>query len=144
MSTVLVFTGSLLPASETFIAHHAASLRRRRALLVGQHRVDGIRLDPATSLVLALNPLEKLALYFLGRCTRLDQLVAAHDVEILHAHFVDNGMLLARYAARRQIPLLVTLHGADVLRRNLPLKRRLLRAELDGLFADRSLGRAGR
>lgn len=136
MSTVLVFTGSLLPASETFIAHHAASLRRHRALLVGQHKVDGIRLDPATSHLLDLNPLEKIALYFLGRCTKLDRLVAAQGVTILHAHFVDNGMLLARYAARRGIPLLVTLHGADVLRRNLPLKRRLLRALLlRSLFA---------
>lgn len=134
MSTVLVFTGSLLPASETFIAHHAASLRRFRALLVGQHAVAGIRLDPSTSHILSLNPLEKIALYFLGRSAKLDRLVASHDVSVLHAHFVDNGMLLARYALRRRLPLMVTLHGADVLRRaqGIPLKRRLLRGLLLG------------
>ena len=35
----------------------------------------------------------------------------------IHAHFADAGMRIARYARRRNLPLIVTLHGADVLRR---------------------------
>lgn len=129
MPTVLVFTGSLLPTSETFIDQHARSLRRFDSLLVGLKKVAGIATDPAKTRILSLNVVEKLGLYFFGICRPLDKLVEDNEIAILHAHFLDNGILLARYAARKRIPLLVTLHGADVLRNaaGISLRRRLSR-----------------
>jgi colanic acid/amylovoran biosynthesis glycosyltransferase len=129
MQTVLVFTGSLLPPSETFIAQHARSLRRFNSLLVGLKKVAGIVTDASHTRILSLNVLEKVAFYFFGICRKLDQIVEENNVVILHAHFLDNGLLLARYAARKQLPLLVTLHGADVLRNSsgISLRRRVFR-----------------
>jgi glycosyltransferase involved in cell wall biosynthesis len=56
-------------------------------------------------------------LWLLGKSPTLDELVDTREVALIHAHFADAGARLAKYARRRGLPLVVTLHGSDVLRR---------------------------
>jgi glycosyltransferase involved in cell wall biosynthesis len=53
----------------------------------------------------------------MGESQELDRLVKERSITLIHAHFADAGARLARYARRRGLPLIVTLHGSDVLRR---------------------------
>ncbi len=134
VGTILVFTAELLPFSETFVRDHVAHLRRFNAILVGAREVRGL---PTTGLVTAVLPhslWNRVTLWFAGISPAMDRLVKEHGVTAIHAHFSDAGARIVRYAKRRGLPLFVTLHGADVLRRPRRSIRRLvsdlLRAEM--------------
>jgi glycosyltransferase involved in cell wall biosynthesis len=114
--TVLVFAAELLPYSETFVRDHVASLRRG-AVLVGAKAVTGLSTEGLETALLPNSRWSRILLWLTGISPTMDRLVAAHDVKLLHAHFADAGARLAQYARRRGLPLVVTLHGADVLRR---------------------------
>ena len=115
--TVLVFAAELLPFSETFVRDHVASLQRGSAILVGAKRVAGLSTDGLETTLLPNSRWSRILLWMTGRSRSLDRLVEAHDVRLIHAHFADAGARIAAYAVRRGLPLIVTLHGADVLRR---------------------------
>jgi colanic acid/amylovoran biosynthesis glycosyltransferase len=134
VGTILVFTAELLPFSETFVRDHVTHLRRFDAILVGAREVRGL---PTTGLVTSILPhgrWDRMRLWFAGISPAMDRLVKEHGVTAIHAHFADAGARIVRYAKRRGLPLFVTLHGADVLRRPRRSIRRfvsdLLRAEM--------------
>jgi colanic acid/amylovoran biosynthesis glycosyltransferase len=114
---VLVFAAELLPYSETFIRDHVASIRDRNAILVGAKPVAGLSTEGLETALLPNSRWARVLLWFAGISPAMDRIVEAHGIKLIHAHFADAGARLARYAARRKLPLLVTLHGADVLRR---------------------------
>lgn len=114
--TVLVFAAELLPYSETFVRDHVASLRRS-AVLVGAKSVAGLSTEGLETALLPNSRWSRILLWLTGISASMDRLVETHDVQLLHAHFADAGARLAQYARRRGLPLIVTLHGADVLRR---------------------------
>lgn len=114
---VLVYTAELLPYSETFVRDHVASLGGRRAILVGAKAVPGLSTDGLQTALLPNSRWSRMKLWLFGISPELDRLVEQHGVALIHAHFADAGARLARYATRRGLPLVVTLHGADVLRR---------------------------
>ena len=114
---VLVFAADLLPYSETFVRDHVASIRHRDAILVGAKPVAGLSTQGLETALLPNSRWARLLLWFWGISPAMDRIVEAHGIKLIHAHFADAGARLARYAARRKLPLLVTLHGADVLRR---------------------------
>lgn len=116
--TVLVFATELLPYSETFVRDHVASFRHRAAILVGAKPVAGLSTDGLETALLPNSRWSRMLLWFAGISPAMDRLVEAHGVKLIHAHFADAGARIARYAARRGLPLIVTLHGADVLRRS--------------------------
>ena len=115
--TVLVFAAELLPFSETFVRDHVASLRPGSAILVGAKSVAGLSTAGLETALLPNSRWSRLFLWLTGRSRAMDRLVEAHDVRLIHAHFADAGARIAGYATRRGLPLVVTLHGADVLRR---------------------------
>lgn len=115
--SVLVYTAELLPYSETFVRDHVASLKRTNAILVGAKRVAGLSTEGIETALLPNSRRDRILLWLMGISPALDRLVSDHRVELLHAHFADAGARLARYARRRGLPLVVTLHGSDVLRR---------------------------
>jgi glycosyltransferase involved in cell wall biosynthesis len=115
--TVLVFTAELLPFSETFVRDHVASLRHRAAILVGAKPVAGLSTEDLDTALLPNSRWSRILLWLTGKSAAMDRLVEAHDVRLIHAHFADAGARIAAYAARRELPLIVTLHGSDVLRR---------------------------
>ncbi|MBV9527254.1 glycosyltransferase, partial [Sphingomonas sp.] len=113
---VIVFTPVLLPYSETFIRSHVEAFRRYRPVLTGLRRTDGLDLRGLETATIAASTRERLLLYWLGRSAQLDRLVDTQGVKLVHCHFADAGGLLAAYCRRRKIPLIVTIHGSDILR----------------------------
>lgn len=114
--TILVFTAELLPGSQTFIRDHVENFRDFDAVLLGVRRVKGLDLDQISTAVLPPSRVGRLILWVFGWSPFLDRIVLNRDVIAVHAHFADAGMRIARFARRRKLPLIVTLHGADVLR----------------------------
>lgn len=129
--TIVVFSPELLPGSQTFVRDHVQNFRDFEPILIGARRVDGLPLDGLDTAVLPPSRLGRAILWLFGISPFLDRIVANHDVAAIHAHFADAGMRIARYARRRKLPLIVTLHGADVLRRRrAPFPLRLFNAYL--------------
>ena len=114
---VLVYTAELLPYSETFVRDHVASLTRGAAVLVGSKAIAGLSTNEIETELLPNSAWERVLLWFTGRSASLDRLVESRKVVLIHAHFADAGARLAKYARRKGLPLVVTLHGSDVLRR---------------------------
>jgi colanic acid/amylovoran biosynthesis glycosyltransferase len=115
--TVLVYTAELLPYSETFVRDHVASLTRGSAILVGSKAVRGLSTEGIEIELLPNSRWARIALWLFGRSPSLDRLIETRAVVLIHAHFADAGARLAKYARRKGLPLVVTLHGSDVLRR---------------------------
>jgi len=124
--TVVVFSAELLPRSQTFVRDHVQNFRDFDPILLGVRKVDGLPLDGLETVVLPPSRIRRAILWLFGLSPFLDEIVLNRDVVAIHAHFADAGMRIARYARRRKLPLIVTLHGADVLRqRREPLHLRL-------------------
>ena len=115
--TVLVYTAELLPYSETFVRDHVASLVGGSAILVGSRSVAGLSTEGVETELLPNSRWARVHLWVMGKSRALDRLVDTREVALIHAHFADAGARLAKYARRKGLPLVVTLHGSDVLRR---------------------------
>jgi glycosyltransferase involved in cell wall biosynthesis len=113
---LMIFAAELLPVSHTFVRDHVENVRALNTVLVGINRVGGLELDHLETATLPSAKLARLALWLFGYSPFLDRLVRERGVVAIHAHFADGGMRISRYAKRRKLPLIVTLHGADVLR----------------------------
>ena len=122
---VLVFRKDLLPISETFVPAQITGYRRWQVTLAGFQHVPGINVDYLDPAVLfdAASLAERLFLkrdQFLpyagvaGR--RALSLVRRLRPELIHAHFGYDAVLVADAARACGLPLIVTLHGTDVLR----------------------------
>jgi colanic acid/amylovoran biosynthesis glycosyltransferase len=107
----------LLPASQSFVRDHADSLRDFHVVLVGVRRTEGLDVSHLETFVLPDSRVQRIFLWLFGRSRVLDRLASDRNVVAIHAHFADAGMKIAAFAERRKLPLIVTLHGADVLRR---------------------------
>lgn len=125
MPSVGLFLNQHLPLSEVFIAHQAQSLTRYQPQLIAcrgvtpsaQHNLPTFVLNKNNSLP---EKIEETVFKLTGHSRRLTQECARHD--ILHAHFGPVGWLAAPFAKRTQKPLIVTLHGFDVLKDHIRLK----------------------
>jgi colanic acid/amylovoran biosynthesis glycosyltransferase len=125
--TILVFSGELLPPSQTFVRDHVENIRAFDRLMLGVRRVPGLDVSHLETMTLPASRIARLVLWLFGYSRQLDELVREKRVVLIHAHFADAGMKIARYARRRKLPLFVTLHGSDVLTvRKLGLPMRLL------------------
>lgn len=122
---VLVFRKDLLPISETFIPAQVRGYRRWAPTLAGFQRVPGINPASLDAAVLfdAGRPSERVLLKrdqflpYLGIAGfRVLRLLERLRPDIVHAHFGYDAVLIADAARRCGIPLVVTLHGTDILR----------------------------
>ena len=122
---VTVFRKDILPVSETFIPAQVEACRHWVPTLMGFQRVPG--LDP--------RQLDQVILYDAVRLServalKRDQFLPYANVpgrrvltalkrtrpELVHAHFGYDAVLVADATRRLGVPLVVTLHGTDVLR----------------------------
>lgn len=127
----MVFATELLPASHTFIRDHVENVRAMPTVTLGVHRVPGLDMGQLDTVVLPPSRVGRLLLWLFGTSAFLDRVVREKGVTAIHAHFADAGMKIARFARRHRLPLIVTLHGADVLRIRQPsAPQRLLNAYL--------------
>lgn len=118
---VLVWRMAMLAPSETFIAAQVAAYREwapvpcgLRAMSPGLPgarfafpRLAGSRLGSQAA---------ALWLGATGRSRELSAVVAQEPVEVVHAHFARDAIVIRRFAQRHGLPLVVTTHGHDVTR----------------------------
>lgn len=114
--TVLIFTPVILPTSQTFIKNHAESLNRFRPYIVGLREVNELKLQNIPVHILPKSKLRRFMLYILGANRDLENLVRENDVRLIHCHFADTAPLMINFGRRMKIPVVVTIHGSDVLR----------------------------
>jgi glycosyltransferase involved in cell wall biosynthesis len=115
---VLVFTETALALSETFIAAHCRSLQQYEYRLVALYRSGEHHGDVRRHLLFPSgkpNAFARLA-FRLGYNRQLDTLIEAFQPDIIHAHYLTNGAILAPYAGGHGVPLIITVHGHDALR----------------------------
>jgi glycosyltransferase involved in cell wall biosynthesis len=117
---VAIFRSPLFNASETFVAGHAAGLRRYRPILVGLVRKAGA-VPHEVPVLVPRWPVERLALTLAGLPGAFGRRLAAERPCLIHAHFGTDGLIALPLAERLGIPLVTTLHGYDVSRRRLPM-----------------------
>ncbi len=112
--TVLIYRSELLPASETFIAAQAAALGRHQAVFCGARRVLP-SLPLSFQVIAPLNRAERCLFRRAGFAPKLVSAARASKPALVHAHFALDGAEALPLAERLGVPLLVTLHGYDVM-----------------------------
>ncbi len=122
---VVVFRKDLLPISETFISAQMTFYRRWAPALVGYKRVAGLDIDdiPHHTLFDCRRIDDRLRMKFDQYCAlagrqskRFDRTLAEMKPDLVHAHFGYDAILAAPSVGRADLPLVVTLHGTDILR----------------------------
>ncbi|MHB8286640.1 MAG: hypothetical protein ACYDD1_18455, partial [Caulobacteraceae bacterium] len=114
---VLVYRRAFLPISETFIVDHIETLQRWRPVPICDNTVPG---------GLSVAPLVPTRIYadgdgraahwatqFGGVNSTLRTLVGEQKVALIHAHFLLDGVRIARFARHHRLPLIITAHGYD-------------------------------
>lgn len=115
---VLIFTETSLAISETFIANHCRSLQRYDFTLVALYGADKHHSDVAVTTLHGDDKpgaLRRLA-FRIGRDKALHTLIDRLKPDLIHAHYLPNGVFMRPYAKRFGIPLVVTVHGHDATR----------------------------
>lgn len=132
MRRILIYRTELLPASETFIAVQTAALKRYSPFFAGLRRdPHGPALDPLQ--VRSLTTENRLRDKLL-RCAYLRSGVAPgfhrslRDIRpaLIHAHFAVDACVALTLKQQLKVPLIVTLHGYDVMRSDEALRRTIL------------------
>lgn len=135
---ILVYRGTLLQPSETFIQCQAESLKRFRPIYICARTTNGLRIPPACVHALcssgSKSRMERLRFKLLGP-TRLQlRALAKYHPALCHAHFAPDASEAIALSRALEVPLVVSLHGYDVtsLDSHLPwlyrLRRNLLHA----------------
>lgn len=129
MRRVLIYRNELLPASETFILSQANALRSFAPVFAGLKRVrHGLDIlhHPIISLTASDRWRERARRrIFLcsGRADGFINEVLARKPEIAHAHFAVDACAALPLIKRLGVPLVVTLHGYDVMCDEATLRR---------------------
>jgi len=125
LDTVLIFRSELLPPSETFVVDQTHAMRIFNPVLTGIRRLDnGIPLHHLTTISITghKNTLkEKLQrkLFCEARCgAQFLRYLARESPVLIHGHFAVDACLALPIQKYLGVPLIVTLHGYDVTRRD--------------------------
>ncbi len=111
---VLIYRSDLLPPSETFIAAQAAALGCYRPVFAGLRRVRASLPLPSLP-VLPGSAGERLLFQQTGLAPVLIRTARAQHASLVHAHFALDAAEALPLARALQLPLVVTLHGYDVM-----------------------------
>jgi len=125
MPSVAIFLNQHMPLSEVFVAHQAKSLKTYTPTLIACRQVNPSVEHDIPTFVLNKNhtlpeKIEEIVFKATGFSPRLRNEVQKHD--IIHAHFGPTGWIASHLAVQTKKPLIVTLHGSDVLKRHLSFK----------------------
>lgn len=130
MRTVLIFTQTLLPVSQTFVRAQASALTSFRPRHAGLEPAqpslsisgDAIYLSQPKSVFSRL----RKGLYELtGVAPTFHRLLRSAQPALVHAHFAPSGAAILPLLRQLKVPLIVTLHGYDVNIRDEHHARRL-------------------
>lgn len=114
---LVLFSGRLLPPSETFIRTQGEGLQQFTPYYVGARLVKGLSLPSERTLVVSrgglLGAAEEVLFKLLGSAPKLYRQVQQLNPVLLHAHFGVCGTLALPLARSLKIPMIVTFHGLD-------------------------------
>jgi glycosyltransferase involved in cell wall biosynthesis len=114
---ILIFSGRLLPSSETFIKAQADGLRDFVPYFAGARVVDGLPLPEKRTVVVNsggyLGKIREFLFKQTGYAPGFYQKLHRLDPSLIHAHFGVCGTLALPIARELKIPLIVTFHGFD-------------------------------
>jgi glycosyltransferase involved in cell wall biosynthesis len=119
MRKVLVFKETLLPPSETFILAQMRALRQYVPMLAGlEHAHPSLPL-PQEPILLSdrgrsISDIRAKLYRRTGTAPRFHHNAKRSSPDLIHAHFASGGRTALPLARALRVPLLVTLHGADV------------------------------
>ncbi len=119
MKTVLIYKESLLNPSETFVAEQARTLQRYRPEYVGLTRSEPCLSFEGEPLYLA-GGRSQVSRWRVGLYRRIPLAPLFHwrirqlHADLIHAHFASDGLQVTSLSEKLDVPLIVTLHGADV------------------------------
>jgi glycosyltransferase involved in cell wall biosynthesis len=126
---VLVFRSELLPRSETFIVEQARAMRRYQPVFAGLKRLqDGIPLNHARTIAMTTGNklIDKVQRRLFSEARYGPEFLKALAKEtpsVIHAHFALDACLALPVQRLLDVPLVVTLHGYDVTRKDEYLRR---------------------
>jgi glycosyltransferase involved in cell wall biosynthesis len=110
---VLVWREVLLPASETFVRHNA-STGIFDATLAGLTKTKEMPDHPAAFALLE-SKIARIFYRLTGRSKKIEDFICKRGFTIIHAHFGWDGVWIYRISRRLGLPLVVSLHGYDVM-----------------------------
>lgn len=126
MPRAAIFLNQCLPLSEIFVQHQATALQHYQPLLTACRFVSPSAAGdlPAVIINHHYSLKEKIA----EQCFKLfgysrKLLYAIKQTDIVHAHFGPAGWLASQLTHIAKRPLVVTLHGFDVLKNDVSLKK---------------------
>src|SRR5579862_8126477 len=131
--TLIVYRDELLAASETFIRAQGESLDRFRAFYLGTRHVPGLPLPDLRSHIISgagpFGRMQRARFKLLGVGSSLQQMLAAKNPALVHAHFGPDACNAIRVARALSVPLVTTFHGYDVTTANDLLPRLYVRRQ---------------
>lgn len=114
---VLIFSGRLLPSSETFIKAQADGLQDFVPYFAGARVIDGLPLPEQRTVVVNsggyLGKIREFLFKQAGYAPGFYQKLHKLEPTLIHAHFGVCGTLALPIARELKIPLIVTFHGFD-------------------------------
>jgi len=119
MKTVLIYKTELLPISETFIPAQAGALKRFRPRFAGLYAASKSLVLPSDT-ILAVKDTSLLSSFqvqlyrIFGIAPDFFRKVQMTGPSLIHSHFATDSVTALPLAKRLKLPLIVTLHGADV------------------------------
>jgi colanic acid/amylovoran biosynthesis glycosyltransferase len=119
MRKVLVFKETLLPLSETFIQGQVAALTSFHAVLAGLERCSPSLPVQTDAILLSergpfFSDLRAKLYRKTGIAPVFHSKARAFRPDLVHAHFANGGRAALPLATTIGVPLVVTLHGADI------------------------------
>ncbi len=121
MKRVLVCKGRLLGFSETFIRDQILSCSSWHPVLVGFERIDGLDLRGLDVRILGAGASRSAGRWLRKVCSELNvpppgsvARLRCENASLVHIHFGTEILNFWPIARRLQLPVLVTLHGADI------------------------------
>ncbi|PZP55864.1 MAG: hypothetical protein DI586_05535 [Micavibrio aeruginosavorus] len=125
MRKAAVFLNQCLPLSEVFVAHQAQAFTRYRPTLIACRKVSPSVETKLPEIILnKTGSLKEKIQETVFKATGYNSLLqkSIRDCDIVHAHFGPVGWLASGIAMREKKPLVVTLHGFDVLKNEISIK----------------------
>jgi glycosyltransferase involved in cell wall biosynthesis len=110
---VMVWRETLLPFSETFV-WNKNYYSKFDAQLVGMVALPNYRLSENQSVFMS-SKFQRVKFRIDGRNKNLERFIKENKFDLIHAHFGWDAISIFRLSRRLKIPLIVSLHGYDVL-----------------------------
>lgn len=112
-----IFSGRLLPPSETFIRAQAEGIKQFTPYYLGARFVKGLTLPRERTLVVnsggSLGAVQEVVFKSFGFAPQFYQKVRQFNPVLIHSHFGPCGALALPLARTLKLPLIVTYHGFD-------------------------------